>query len=160
MFISGIVLIFIDKEANKILSFKLFKMLFSTLIIAVSIYMLWPSETNKPDWQIYSNEKFQTAIENKNKILIDFYADWCIPCKELDALTFSNPKVIEKLKEFKNFKVDMTKTLSQETEDARKKFNIQGMPTLLIFNTKGVEINRLTGFLNADEFLKLIDDVN
>lgn len=159
MLISGIVLFFIDKEANKIFSFKLFKIIFSVLLVVASAYMLWPTETNEPDWQIYSNDKYQTALANKNKILIDFYADWCIPCKELDALTFSNPKVIEKLKEFKNFKVDMTKTLSEETEIVRKKFNIQGMPTLLIYDTNGKEINRITGFLNADDFIKLIEEV-
>lgn len=159
MLISGIILLFIDKEANKIFSFKLFKIIFSVLLVVASAYMLWPTETNEPDWQIYSNDKYQTALANKNKILIDFYADWCIPCKELDALTFSNPKVIEKLKEFKNFKVDMTKTLSEETEIVRKKFNIQGMPTLLIYDTNGKEINRITGFLNADDFIKLIEEV-
>lgn len=159
MLISGIILLFIDKEANKVFSFKLFKILFSALLIVASVFMLWPSEKNEPEWQVYSNDKYQTSLVNKNKILIDFYADWCIPCKELDALTFSNPKVIEKLSEFKNFKVDMTKTLSEETEIVRKKFNIQGMPTLLIYDTNGNEIHRITGFLNADDFVKLIDEV-
>ena len=52
-------------------------------------------------------------------MLIDFYADWCIPCKELDAVTFSDPAVVEESKRFTPYKVDMTQTLSEETEKIR-----------------------------------------
>ena len=89
----------------------------------------------------------------------DFYADWCIPCKELDALTFSDERVIEKSTEFKTFKVDMTKTMSDETTEIREKFKIIGMPTVLIINSNGKEVKRLTGFINADEFLEMISTV-
>jgi len=92
-------------------------------------------------------------------MIIDFYADWCIPCKELDALTFSDERVINASKEFTPFKVDMTKTLSDETEEIKKKFDIIGMPTVLIINSNGEEVERITGFVNAEEFLKIIATV-
>ena len=56
-------------------------------------------------------------------------------------------------------KVDMTKTLSDETEIIRKKFDIKGMPTVLIIDSKGNEIERITGFVNAEEFLKIIEPI-
>ena len=93
-------------------------------------------------------------------MVVDFYADWCIPCKELDALTFSDPRVLEKLEKFTSYKVDMTKTLSDDTEALRIKFKIVGMPTVLIINAKGEEVERLTGFVNANEFLKILNKVN
>ena len=93
-------------------------------------------------------------------MMIDFYADWCIPCKELDGITFSDPKVVDESHRFTAYKVDMTQTLSDETEKIRNKFNIVGMPTVLLINSKGEEIERLTGFVNADDFLRLLKKID
>jgi len=54
----------------------------------------------------------------------------------------------------------MTKSLSEETELIRNKFKIVGMPTILIIDSKGNEIERLTGFINAKEFLEMVNKVN
>ncbi len=159
MIISAIFLIFFDKTANDRKGFRIFKNIFSVIIIAVSVWMLIPTEKQNPDWQYYTNQDYEQAISSNQKIIIDFYADWCIPCKELDALTFSNKDVISKMNEFKSFKVDMTKSTSEETEKIRQKFNIVGMPTVLIIDSKGNEIKRITGFVEANEFLKIINSV-
>lgn len=159
MIISGILLFIMDKEANKIFGFKIFKIVFSSLLIIGAVYLLYPTEKKSLDWEYYSEQNYESALSNKEKMIIDFYADWCIPCKELDALTFSNDEVIKASQNFKSFKVDMTKTLSEETEIIRKKFEIRGMPTVLIIDSKGNEVERITGFLNAKEFLKIIETV-
>lgn len=157
--LAALFLLFIDKMANQIKGFKIFKIVFSLLVITISVYTLIPSGKGSPDWKEFSEERYnQSLLENK-KMIIDFYADWCIPCKELDALTFSDPTVIEKSMDFDTYKVDMTQTLSDETEKLRNKFNIIGMPTVLIINSQGKEIERLTGFVNADEFLRIIESV-
>ncbi|MCW8848639.1 MAG: protein-disulfide reductase DsbD [Melioribacteraceae bacterium] len=159
MIIAGIALLFMDKKASEILGFKIFKILFSSLLILGAAYLLWPTDQKSLDWQYYTDEVYESAISSNNKIIIDFYADWCIPCKELDALTFSNDEVIKRAKNFISIKVDMTKTMSDQTEIIRNKFSIRGMPTVLIINSKGEEVERITGFVNAEEFLKIIDGV-
>jgi len=159
MIIAGVSLFFMDKKASEIFGFKLFKILFSTLLIVVGAYLLWPAEQKSLDWQYYSDSAYEKALQNNEKMIIDFYADWCIPCKELDALTFSDEKVISGSKDFISMKVDMTKTMSEETEIIRQKFAIRGMPTVIIIDSNGDEIERLTGFVNAEEFLKIIDGV-
>ena len=159
MAIAGITLLFMDKKASEILGFRIFKILFSALLLAGSIYLLWPTEQKSLDWKYYTEDNYKSALDNNEKMIIDFYADWCIPCKELDALTFSNEKVIAASKSFTSMKVDMTKTLSDETEIIRKKFDIKGMPTVLIIDSKGNEVERITGFVNADEFLKIIEPI-
>lgn len=159
MIIAGIILFFMDKKAGEIFAFKVFKIVFSTLLIAGAAYLLWPSEKKSLEWEYYSDTLYETALNNNQKMIIDFYADWCIPCKELDALTFSDEKVIAGSHDFKCLKVDMTKTMSESTELIRKKFNIKGMPTVLISNSNGKEVERITGFVNAEEFLKIIEGV-
>lgn len=129
--VAATILIFVDKTANRIKGFRLFKTIFSGIVLIISVYFLLPSSRLSPDWEPFTFSAYEEALQNNNKMIIDFYADWCIPCKELDALTFSNPNVIEEMKNFSIFKVDMTQTLSEETEKLRKQFNILGMPTVL-----------------------------
>lgn len=152
-----IILFLMDKEANKVKGFKIFKIIFSIIVLAVSIYALIPKQKLEPEWQIFSIEKYEASLKSNEKMIIDFYADWCIPCKELDAITFADPKVVEKSKEFACYKVDMTETMNEVTEKYREKFKIVGMPTVLIIDSKGNEVERITGFVNAEEFLKAVN---
>ncbi len=155
----GLYLLIFEKQAGNVKGFRIFKIVLAIIMIFVGVYTLIPSELNEPKWENYSNSKYEAALSSHSKVFIDFYADWCIPCKELDHSTFSDPRVIEKLKEFKTFKVDMTKSLSETTEKVREKFKIRGMPTLIFVNSEGEEVQRITGFINADEFLKIISTV-
>ncbi|MBX3008504.1 MAG: protein-disulfide reductase DsbD [Melioribacteraceae bacterium] len=157
--IAALILLFYDKKGNNITSFKIFKIIFSVIVIIISIWSIIPQEKVSPDWKEFSYEKYQSSINANERMIIDFYADWCIPCKELDALTFSDLSVVEESKRFTAYKVDMTQTLSDETEELRNKFNIIGMPTVLIIDSEGNEIHRLTGFVNAEEFLKLLKEI-
>lgn len=156
--IAAIYILFFDKAAKGVKGFAIFKTVFSVLVIALSVYSLIPSEKRSVEWQAYSDSAL-SSFEGKRGAIIDFYADWCIPCKELDALTFSDPNVIEESKNFITLKADMTKSLAPEVSALREKYKIVGVPTVLILNSKGDEVNRITGFVNAEEFLKVLSDV-
>jgi thioredoxin:protein disulfide reductase len=155
----GLWLLFFEKLANNIKGFRVFKIIFSVFILAVAVYAFIPVDRNSVDWKPYSEGVIPQDIDASG-VIIDFYADWCIPCKELDAFTFSDPKVIEASKNFYTFKADMTKSLSDEVEALRTKYNIVGVPTVLILDSEGNEVKRITGFVNADEFYEMIKNVN
>ncbi len=156
--IAAIILLFIDKTANNAKGFRIFKTIFSLIVIAISIYSLIPKENLEPEWRNFSIQAYETSMKNNERMVIDFYADWCIPCKELDALTFSDERVIKEMGRFTNYKVDMTK-ITDENEALRKRFNVIGMPTVLIIDSQSKEMNRITGFVNAEEFLAFIKEV-
>jgi thiol:disulfide interchange protein DsbD len=156
---AGIYLLFIDKLANDVKGYRIFRSLFAVVMIVVASWMLWPVEKEAPNWEKYSDKKYEAALQNNDKMIIDFYADWCIPCKELDGLTFSDAKVISALSDFKALKVDMTKSMDEKTEIIRKKFKIVGMPTILLIDSNGNEVKRLTGFVDAIEFEKMVKKV-
>lgn len=159
MTIAALYLLVFDKKGNEIRGFRLFKSAFSVLIIAVSVYMLVPSKTESYGWQVFSHEKLRASkVENK-PVIIDFYADWCIPCKELDAVTFSDSKVKSELSRFTALKVDMTSALTEEKKQLRDKFNVKGMPTVVLLDSQGREIERLTGFTGPAEFLNIIRNI-
>lgn len=126
------------------------------MVLAVLIYLIMPAGNNSIEWNNFDLSIYENSINEGDPIIIDFYADWCIPCKELDKQTFSDKRVIELSKKFVMIKADMTKTLSEETVKIANRFNIVGMPTVLIIDSKGKELDRLTGFMNADEFMKIM----
>ena len=157
MVISAVYLLFFDKNANSVKGFRIFKIVFSIVLVVTAVYWLIPNEKQSIKWQPYTSNVIEAS--NKAKI-IDFYADWCIPCKELDAMTFSDPRVISEAKRFAAYKADMTKSLSDEVSSLRTRYNIVGVPTVLIINSKGKEVERITGFVNSAEFLKIIENVD
>ncbi len=156
--IAAIYLLFFDKAAASVKGFKVFKIIFSVVVILISVYTLIPSDKKGIEWTAYSEQSLNN-LDGKRGVVIDFYADWCIPCKELDALTFSDPKVIELSKDFVTLKADMTKSVSPEVSALREKFKVVGVPTVLIINSNGQEVNRITGFVNAEEFYKILSDI-
>ena len=156
--ISAIYLLAIDKMGNKVRWFRIFKSVFSIVLILVSTYMLMPSNKKSIEWKYFSEVSFNEAKAAAKPVIIDFYADWCIPCKELDAATFSDEKVIAESKRFAAFKADMTKSVSPEVEALKNKFNIKGVPTVLIIDSKGNEVKRITGFVPAEELLKNLQE--
>ena len=157
MILAGVFVLFFEKKAKSVKGFQIFKTLFSVLIISIAVYALIPSDTKSVAWQKYSEEA--VAEISSRGVIIDFYADWCIPCKELDALTFSDPEVIKVSEEFETYKADLTETLSPDVEQLREKYKIVGVPTVLILNSKGEEAERITGFVTAEEFLNIISNV-
>jgi thiol:disulfide interchange protein DsbD len=159
MVITALYLLFVEKLANNIKGFRIFKIVFSVIILAVAVYAFIPAEKNSIEWKAYYESSVPANLAGSDGMIIDFYADWCIPCKELDAITFSDPKVIEASKNFHTFKADMTKSLSPEVETLRNKYNILGVPTVLIINSRGEEVHRITGFVDAEKFLELINNI-
>jgi len=160
MILAALYLMLFDKLANRIKGFRIFKIVFSVLLVVAAVYALIPSNKKSIGWQHFKPEIASVSLSGSKGMIIDFYADWCIPCKELDANTFSDDRVIALANNFVTLKADMTKSLSPEVEVLRNQYNIVGVPTVIIINNKGKEVQRLTGFVNADEFIKLLKNVD
>jgi len=156
--IAAIYLLVIDKVGNKVRWFRIFKSVFAIILILISTYMLIPSDKKSIEWKPFSEAAFNNAKASSTPVIIDFYADWCIPCKELDAATFSDDKVITESKRFISLKADLTKNATPEVEALKNKFNVKGVPTVLIIDSQGNEVKRITGFVPAEEFLKNLQE--
>jgi thioredoxin:protein disulfide reductase len=87
--------------------------------------------------------------------MVDFAADWCIPCHELEDITFSDPRVREQLSRYALFKADMTHGEAPEVRQLAEKFKILGVPTVIFLDASGRERPdlRLVGFEGPDDFL-------
>ena len=85
--------------------------------------------------------------------MLDFYADWCVTCKEMERFTFSDDMVFNQLKNYNLLKIDVTNNTAED-QKILKRFSLFGPPAILFFE-KGEEKNRIVGFKNAKEFLKI-----
>jgi thioredoxin:protein disulfide reductase len=153
-------LLIFEREASAVKGFRIFRIVFSIILIAIAVYAVIPSSGESIKWEQYSESVIPASLEERNGMIIDFYADWCIPCKELDAITFSNPAVVQEAEKFYTYKADMTRSLSPEVEMLKNKYNIVGVPTVIIINSTGEEVDRITGFVGPDEFLRSMQKVN
>lgn len=106
-------------------------------------------------WQHYEASVLASASTAKQPVVIDFYADWCIPCKELDAKTFSDPAVASELKRFQRVKADLTLPDDPKTQALTKQYAIVGVPTIVFLDAAGQEVRelRLTGYEDPAKFL-------
>jgi thiol:disulfide interchange protein DsbD len=106
-------------------------------------------------WIPYSDAALEQGAREGKPVFMDFYADWCVPCKELDAETFADPEVIRRSKEFIMLKVDLTSTGDPQVEALTEKFQVRGVPALIFLKPGGEEISNLrgVGFESKEVFL-------
>lgn len=161
--LSGIYLILIDRKAVNAPMYTRIK-----YAIAIAV-IIWGSTNlhfgekqtvgaGKYEWQMLQTQTLIDASISKSTdkpTIIDFYADWCAQCKELDKYTYVDPKIIELSKKFNNIKVDLTKG----DKEIEGRYKIQGLPVVSFIDKNGKEMDdlRVTGFLNAEEFIKIME---
>ncbi|EOX4464422.1 protein-disulfide reductase DsbD [Vibrio alginolyticus] len=102
-------------------------------------------------------EQLALAKAAGKPVMLDFYADWCVACKEFEKYTFHDPSVEAKLQDFVLLQADVTKNQVQDIE-LLKHMNVLGLPTIEFWDASGEHVSnaRLTGFMQAEPFLEHI----
>lgn len=162
LLIGGLYLGFIERSGLNKLGFRITKYTVGTAGLIAGVLMVINLQKEGVVWEMYSAERFETALNEGRPIVMDFYADWCIPCLELERVTFVDPDVIRELDDFVRLKVDLTNFDSEESEELRRQFNIIGVPTIVFIDATGQEVGpaRITGFMNPRAFLERVEMVD
>ncbi len=132
------------------------------LLAAVTI--VWPlvSAAEGIHWQRYSEKVFEDAKNSGKPIIVDFSADWCVPCREMEKRVFHDPAVVENAsKYFAMIKVDLTEKANKETERMIHRFNIDGVPTVVFLKPGGEERQdlRVLELMPKGRFLARMDEL-
>ncbi|MEN9340938.1 MAG: hypothetical protein RL178_250 [Pseudomonadota bacterium] len=148
--------------------------IFGVMLIALAVWVAMPiftsskTSSNETMHRLESGIVFQRVsslaqLEDKLKdarqkgqpVLLDFYADWCVTCKEMELLTFSDEKVKAALSAYQLIQVDVTKN-TVEHQRILKQYALFGPPAILFFDANGEEkvSKRVIGFMKAERFLE------
>ncbi len=101
------------------------------------------------------DEALSQAKQRRQPVLLDFYADWCVTCKEMELLTFSDEKVKAALSTYQLIQVDVTKNTA-EHQRILKQYALFGPPAILFYDASGDEkvTKRVIGFMKAERFIE------
>ena len=99
------------------------------------------------------NAELEKAKAAGKTVMLDFYADWCVSCKEMEAFTFADPTVKKALEGVVLLQADVTPNDDKDTE-LYKHFGIIGPPSIMFFDTDGIERKnyRVVGYMQAEKF--------
>lgn len=157
----GIYLGFFERSVKYSDRFNDFRKVFAVLTISIGMILPFIGPKSSVVWEPYSSQKLAMSTQNKRPVILDFYADWCIPCHELDQVTYTHPKVIEALSGFDKYKVDLTDQESDEAFAIQEQYALEGVPTIIFLGPDGQEIKdlRVAGFISPEELVPLIEQV-
>jgi thiol:disulfide interchange protein DsbD len=102
-----------------------------------------------------------TRLKSAGKpVMLDFYADWCVSCKEMERFTFADPQVAARMQQIVLLKADVTAN-SDADKELLKRFGLFGPPGIIFFDAQGKEIAdlRVVGFQPAQQFLPTLERV-
>ena len=126
------------------------------LIIATVLIGSWVMRGPGMALQPYSEPLLAEARRLNKPVIIDFYADWCAPCRELDEVTFRDPEIVKQAKrDFIMIKIDLTQKGNPVHERLLDQYGVKGVPTVVFLDHQGKERRdlRLVDYLPADQFL-------
>jgi thiol:disulfide interchange protein DsbD len=155
------------------------------MLVFLAIWIIWPAfsmlsgessmqNTNRSEKRISPNLVFQVvrspeelqiilqkAQENKKPVLLDFYADWCISCKEMEAITFANPEIAKEMGRFVLVQADVTVN-NPSSQALLKQYGLFGPPAILLFNSFSEEQKalRIIGFMPPTRFSQRLQELN
>ena len=157
-FAAGLHLGWIDKTKASFRAFGWIKNGIIVISVVTSAVLIgsWVIQGPGVTWHSYSDKLLSEAKKLNRPVVIDFYADWCSPCRELEDITFHDAEIVKQAKQnFIMVKVDLTRKGNPLHEQLLKEYHIKGVPTVVFLNPKGNERSdlRLVDFLPANQFL-------
>ena len=124
------------------------------LVLAFLSSSSWALRSSPVGWQTYSEELILEAKKSDKPVIINFHADWCLPCIKLDRITFKHSDFIRAAKDFTLIQVDLTERNDPKHEALIEKYKISGVPTIIFLDKRGTERRdlRVEEYLNPQDF--------
>ncbi|HAT9704148.1 TPA: thioredoxin fold domain-containing protein, partial [Legionella pneumophila subsp. pneumophila] len=127
-----------------------------------SVKIKQASVENNPFIKINTLNALQLQLEQAKKVkkavFLDFSADWCGDCQEMDTKVFNQPEIQKAMSDWVSIKVDISDK-NAEVDSIKKAFGIYGTPTMIFFNTSGEPITQMTsvGLISLSKMLQLLE---
>jgi thiol:disulfide interchange protein DsbD len=161
---AGVHLGWLDKNTA---SFRLFSWLktgagVACFVLAAFWVSSWVMRGPGVNWRTYSEEALKEAQSRNKPVIMDFYATWCTPCRELEEVTFHNAEVVKQAaQDFIMVKVDVTKGGKPVNERLLEQYGVKGVPTIVFLEPSGKERPelRLVDYLPPEIFIGRMNEL-
>ena len=154
--IAGIHLGWLDKTGGSLYPFSIIKKISGiTIILAASIYFVLSAYHREGiQWTPYNPDLLINSALEKKPVVLDIYADWCLPCRELEKSVFTDPEIVELSKKVVTARLDLTKRYPSQ-DQILSQYDISGVPTIIFFNRVGFEEKelRIISIVEKKDFL-------
>jgi thioredoxin:protein disulfide reductase len=123
-------------------------------------YLLIAARTSRAElsFQPFDPALLQTARAHRKRVVVDFSADWCVPCREMEHTTFVDPGVVQQAGKFVWLKANLTAANPRNTA-LMKQFEVAGVPTTIFIDSRGTIRARRAGYIGPREFLGYLRQV-
>jgi thiol:disulfide interchange protein DsbD len=158
LFAGGLYLGFIDRSVGARPGFRWLKWAVGILGVAGGIGVIATTPSSGVAFETFDEQAVASTLKSGRPVLLDFTANWCAPCHELDRFTFSDKRVKKAIRTYRAFGVDLTHYDSPEAERWRRQYDIRGVPSVLFIAPDGTEARaaRVEGFLTPEQFLERV----
>lgn len=123
----------------------------ATAVIGV-LGAIGPEPTNPISWVPLSDQALAVAHDARRPVLIDFQAEWCLPCRKMERTTFVDPAFVETARGFVTLKADVT-AQDDVAERLMHRFAVSGVPTYVLLAPDGRETQRFEGYVQTDDMV-------
>lgn len=122
--------------------------------LTLALFGVWlalpPASRGTIRWEPYTEQALERAQQENKPVLIDFVADWCIPCHEMEATTFADRRVAKLAEGFAMLRADLTLE-TEHTKSITERFEVRGVPTIVLLDANGREVHRMVGYVAPEE---------
>jgi len=149
--LGGLYLGFIDRTGRGLRYFRAIKRVAGIAALAIAVWAVLPQRAESTiRWQPFDLHSVEGAKQAGRPALVDFMAEWCIPCHEMERTTYVDPAVRMQAERFQMFKADITQE-GDATADVVDRYEVHGVPTVILFDSGGAEVRRLVGYVGPEE---------
>lgn len=153
---AGLFLGFVDGAGRSLAWMRIVRFGVAAAAVGATFWVLVPTD-RRPTiaWVEFSEQRLADARAAGRAVVVDFRADWCLPCIEMERTTFIDPEVLSASRDVLMLRADVTE-MNAEAEASISRHHVLGVPTTLFFGSGGRELHRRVGYVGADDFARLL----
>lgn len=152
---AGLYLGFFERSARSVRWFALGRRAFGVVTLVFAAWVALPSAQARDGirWQPLAGDALARARQAGRPTIVEFAADWCLPCLEMKRTTFVDENVTREAERFATFVADVTES-SPRNDELLAEFGVVGVPTIILYGANGKEVDRLVGYVAADVLVR------
>jgi thiol:disulfide interchange protein DsbD len=158
---AGIYLGYLEPSGRTLRAFTAMRRVGGALVIGVAAWLVLTTSDPAAQagvairWQPLTVDALDRAIAARKPAIVEFAAEWCLPCAVMAETTFVDPEVAREAKRFSMLQADVTDSTPQ-SETLLGRFQVLGVPTIIFYDASGSEVDRVVGYVDAARFAAMM----